>query len=258
VSGVLRALTIGGSDPSGGAGIQQDLITFSAAGVHGLSAITSVTVQDTSGVGARNDVAGHVVAAQVEAVLGDIGADVVKTGMLPAAETVAAVVAAITWPIVLVIDPVFAATSGHRLVDADGIDAVRRELIPRASVVTPNAAEAAALTGIRVVDESSQHNAAEAIVAMGARACVVTGGHLAGPDSVDVLVTEHGSVAARVARADLPPVRGTGCRYAATIAVHLARGIRIEQAVVLAQAATADAMRRSRALGRGARILGAP
>src|SRR5689334_14235829 len=173
------ALTIAGSDPAGGAGIQADLKTFAAFGVYGASAITAITVQNTLGVEAVAPLTGDLVTAQIEAIAGDLAIDATKIGMLANAaivEAVAAAVAELDLPLV-VLDPVLVSTSGERLLDADGVQAMIAELIPRARVMTPNIAEAEALSGRRISSAGDAREAARRIHGMGASAVIITGGH---------------------------------------------------------------------------------
>src|SRR5713226_720828 len=182
------ALTIAGSDPSGGAGIQADLKTFAAFGLYGASAITAITVQSTKGVEAVAPLSADLVTAQIEAVAGDLAIHATKIGMLATAaiaEAVAAAIEELELPLV-VVDPVLVSTSGERLLDADGVQALRTDIIPLARVVTPNIPEAEALSGKRIASMNDAREAARRIHAMGASAVIITGGHavrLANPDS---------------------------------------------------------------------------
>ena len=190
-----RVLVIAGSDSGGGAGIQADIKAISAMGGYAATAITAITVQNTLGVSAIHPVPNAIVEGQIRAVLDDIGADVVKTGMLATVEIVelvAAVLEAADPALPLVLDPVMIATSGDRLVDDGTEAAIRDRLVPLATLVTPNAAEAARLTGLTVEDVQGQLAAAEALVGMGAKAALVKGGHLAGDAVTDVLVSTRG------------------------------------------------------------------
>jgi hydroxymethylpyrimidine/phosphomethylpyrimidine kinase len=251
------ALTIAGSDSGAGAGIQADLKTFAAFGVYGTSAITALTAQNTVGVTGVHEAPPEFVVAQIEAVVGDIGCDAAKTGMLASAAIVEAVARAIARLDVpnLVVDPVMVAKSGDHLLARDAVEAVRRTLVPLARVVTPNVPEAEVLTGtaVRTVDDAVA--AGQAMLRLGARAVVVKGGHLQRDDIVDVLVEP-----ARVVRLEGPRVpgvhtHGTGCTYAAAIAARLALGDGVEAAVRAAQAYVAGAMRAGVPLGAGHRPL---
>src|SRR3954447_1897454 len=184
---VRTALTIAGSDSGGGAGIQADLKTFSALGVFGMSAVTAITAQNTLGVTAVYELPPEIVAAQIDAVVTDIGADAVKTGMISNSEIIRVVAAKVREHglSTLVVDPVMIATSGDRLLREDAVEAVRTELLPLATVVTPNLPEAGVLIGREIATLDEMRDAARAIVGLGARSVVVKGGHLAG-DAVDV------------------------------------------------------------------------
>lgn len=245
-----RALTIAGSDPSGGAGIQQDLRTFAALGVWGLSAITAVTVQDTARVHAWRALDADEVRAQIDAVLDDVGCDAAKTGMLATVAIVEAVAGAVDrhGVVNLVVDPVLRATVGGALADADLARAIAASLVPRAALVTPNAEEAAVLTGIAVGDRATQVEAAHALVASGARAALVTGGHLDG-DAADVLADADGVETYVAPRAPGADPHGTGCLLSAAIAARLARGDGVRAAVAGAKRIVSAAIARPVRLG---------
>jgi hydroxymethylpyrimidine/phosphomethylpyrimidine kinase len=233
-------LTIAGSDSSGGAGVQADLKTFAALGVYGTCAITAVTAQSTTGIVASEPLSAEIVTAQLEALAGDIEIHAVKTGMLATAAVVEAVVAAIEeldLPLV-VVDPVMVSTSGHRLLDADGVQALRLELLPRARVVTPNIPEAEALSGRRIASPADARDAARRIHDMGARAVIITGGHsvdranhqapVVKPDAsdgdiIDVLLDGDSVHEFRTQRVQ-PGGHGTGCAFSSAVATHLALG----------------------------------
>ena len=184
---VRTALTIAGSDSGGGAGIQADLKTFSALGVFGMSALTAITAQNTAGVTAVFELPPDLVAAQIDAVVTDIGVDAVKTGMIANSEIIRVVAAKVREHGIstLVVDPVMVATSGDRLLREDAVEALRAELLPLATVVTPNLPEAEVLVGREVSTLADMRDAARAIVGLGARSAVVKGGHLDG-DAIDV------------------------------------------------------------------------
>ena len=251
------ALTIAGSDSGGGAGIQADIKTFAAHGVYGTSAITALTAQNTVAVTGVHLAPAAFVVAQIEAVANDIGCDAVKTGMLATAEIVTAVAAAVTRLGLpnLVVDPVMVAKSGNHLLAESAVEAMRRDLVSVADVVTPNIPEAEVLTGrsIRSLDDAVA--AAHAIRAMGARAVIVKGGHLDRPDIVDLLV--YGDRVVELVGPRVPGVHthGTGCTFAAAIAARLALGDDLEAAARAAQAYVAGAMRAGVPLGRGHRPL---
>ena len=251
------ALTIAGSDSGGGAGIQADLKTFAAFGVYGTSALAALTAQNTVAVTAMHLVPPEFVVAQIDAVVADLGCDAVKTGMLATAGIVAAVAGAIArlqLPNV-VVDPVMVAKSGDHLLAAEAVDAVRRQLLPLARVVTPNVPEAEVLTGLTIRTRDDALAAARALRALGAAAVVVKGGHLDRADIVDVLI--DGDRAVEIVGERVPGVHthGTGCTFASAIAARLALGDEIEAAVRAAQAYVREAMRTGVPLGRGHRPL---
>jgi hydroxymethylpyrimidine/phosphomethylpyrimidine kinase len=247
------ALTIAGSDSGGGAGIQADLKTFAAHRVFGTSAITAITAQNTRGVAGVSAVATELVILQIETVAADITIDAVKTGMLatPAiVEAVAATIEELDLPRV-VVDPVMVAKGGDRLLDQDAVSAIRTELLRRALVVTPNAHEAAVLTGAPVETLDDARAAAERIAALGARAVVVKGGHLAVERAVDIVFdgqTFHELSAPRVATTS---THGTGCTFAAAIAANLALGLPLVAAVQEAKAYVTGAIRHAPRIGHG-------
>ncbi len=251
-----RALSIAGSDSGAGAGIQADLKTFAARGVYGCTVITALTAQNTRGVRAVMPVPAAFVRAQIEAVLEDFGADAVKTGMLHDAEVVTTVGATLLGHRVrhLVVDPVMVAKDGAQLLDADGLDALRRDLLSIAEVVTPNLAEAEALVGYEVADRDAMERAGRDLLALGARAVVVKGGHLAG-EPVDVVVTRGGVEALRGARIAIAAPHGTGCTFAAAITAELAKGASIAAAVRAAKRYTATCIRHAQRLGGGRPVL---
>ncbi len=250
---IPRALTIAGSDSGGGAGIQADLKTFAALGVHGMSAITSITAQNTLEVRAIHDVPPAVVVAQIEAVADDIGVDAAKTGMLSNAEIIRAVAATVRkYGFPLVVDPVMIAKSGARLLRDDAIEALIKELIPLATVVTPNAREAERITGIRVKTLDDARKAAKYIVEeLGAKAAVVKGGHLPGAESTDVLYHEGSFKEFRAKRIDGGCTHGTGCTFSAAIAACLAKGLSVEDSVGIAKQFVTLAIEHGTRVGRG-------
>ena len=252
------ALTIAGSDPSGGAGIQADLKTFAALGVYGTSAVTAITVQNTMGVAGVSPLAADLVTAQIEAVAGDIAIHATKVGMLATAAIVEAVAAAIVeldLPLV-VIDPVLVSTSGDRLLDEDGVRVLRIELLPRALVVTPNIPEAEALAGILVRSMDDIREAARRIHDMGPAAVIITGGHAPRstaqtPDIVDLVFDGHGFYECRTPRIETPHTHGAGCTFASAVAAELALGHPLSEAASLAQRYVAGALAQSIAIGHG-------
>jgi hydroxymethylpyrimidine/phosphomethylpyrimidine kinase len=251
------ALTIAGSDSSGGAGIQADLKTFAALGVYGVSAITAVTAQSTVGVVEAGVLSADLVTAQIEAVAGDIEIHAVKTGMLGDAAVVEAVAAAIKeleLPL-LVVDPVLASTSGTRLLDDDGLQMLCAELLPLAFVVTPNIPEAEVLSGKRIESDDDMREAAWRIHDLCAAAVIITGGHRGGGDVKDLLFDGRAFSDFVVPRIDTTNVHGTGCTFAAAVAAHLALGHQLDDAASRAQRFVAAAIAGSFEIGRGGRVL---
>ncbi len=246
-------LTIAGSDPSSGAGVQADLKTFAAHGVYGTSAITALTVQNTQGVQSSEPVGPALVAAQIAAVADDFRVAAAKTGMLATAGIVEAVVAEVSRFALpnLVVDPIVVSSSGARLLDEAGVVLLRTSLLPLARVVTPNWSEAEALTGVRVANAADARLAGIALLQMGVRAAVVTGGHATGHDIVDVLVSADGVHELRATRVPGRSTHGTGCAFSASLAAHLALDHPMDDAIVLAQSFVADAIQQGFDLGSG-------
>jgi hydroxymethylpyrimidine/phosphomethylpyrimidine kinase len=233
------ALTIAGSDSSGGAGIQADLKTFAAFGVYGASVITALTAQNTIGVSGIHQVPADFVTAQLDAVFSDLDVRAVKIGMVAQLETIDAIAASLTrWsPHPVVLDPVIVATSGDRLLPADAIQALRTTLIPRASLITPNLPEAAALLEEPVADnEAMIERQGRKLLAMGCPAVLVKGGHAKGAESIDYLIRETGITALAAPRIATGNTHGTGCSLSSAIAAGLARGDDLEMAVRSAKA----------------------
>jgi hydroxymethylpyrimidine/phosphomethylpyrimidine kinase len=246
------ALTIAGSDSGGGAGIQADLRTFAAHGVHGTCAITAVTAQNSVEVTDWAALAPALVVKQIETVAADMEVAAVKTGMLANAEIVAAVaetVARLRLPH-LVVDPVMAAKGGHRLLTPEAERALIERLFPRAAVVTPNLPEAEALLGRTIADVAAMRVAARALIERGARAVVVKGGHLEG-DAVDVFDDGRETFELRAERIATSHTHGTGCTFSAAIAARLALGDPLPDAVRGAKAYLTEAIRGGYAVGRG-------
>ena len=226
------ALTIGGSDSGGGAGIQADLKTFAALGVHGMSVVTAITAQNSVGVQGIHMVPAAMVAAQMDSVLSDIGADAVKTGMLGSAEIIAAVADKCRQYQIrsLVVDPVMVAASGDRLLEENAISTLVEELLPLATVVTPNMPEAEALVGFPVSGLEAMEQAAQAIARMGPRAVVVKGGHLE-DQAVDVFYDGDRTCTLASPRVATANAHGTGCTFASALAAELAKGACLVAAV---------------------------
>ncbi len=260
------ALTIAGSDPSGGAGIQADLKTFAAFGLYGASAITAITVQSTKGVEAVAPLSADLVTAQIEAVAGDLALHATKIGMLATAAIVEAVAAAIEemeLPLV-VVDPVLVSTSGERLLDADGVQTLCLELMPLARVVTPNVPEAEALSGRRIGSAQQAREAARRIHDMGAASVIITGGHAlwddegsgprakgSAPQIIDLLFDGDAFHEFRTARIATRHTHGTGCTFASAVAAGLALGRELPDAVARAQQYVAGAIAHAPGIGHG-------
>jgi hydroxymethylpyrimidine/phosphomethylpyrimidine kinase len=228
------ALTIAGSDSSGGAGIQADLKTFAALGVYGASAITALTAQNTRGLTGIHPVPPDFVAKQIDAVFSDLAVGAVKIGMVAQLAVIEAVVASLKrWsPRHIVLDPVMVATSGDRLLNIGAVEALRRELIPIASIVTPNLPEAAALLDEAVAaGEAAIESQGKRLLAMGCPAVLIKGGHGEGHESVDYLVRADGVVALTAPRVATTNTHGTGCSLSSAIAAGLAKGEGLETAV---------------------------
>lgn len=245
------ALTIAGSDPSGGAGIQADLKTFHQFGVYGEAAVTLLTVQNTTSVERVECMPAALVAAQVRAVLADIRPAAAKTGALGSREVVEAVAAlAAEFDFPLVVDPVLISKHGMPLAADEAREAIATRLLPRAYLITPNLEEAAALSGLEVSDDAGMRRAAERLAEMGAKAVLIKGGHLEG-SATDVLYADgkwHEFPAARIPTAH---THGTGCTYSAAITAELARGTPLATAVARAKAFITEAIRTNPGLGRG-------
>lgn len=251
---VPRALTIAGSDSGGGAGIQADLKTFTAFGVYGMSALTAVTAQNTVGVFGVEELPLSFIAAQIDAVMNDIGADAAKTGMLSSAPIVALVADKVREHGIgnLVVDPVMVAKSGDPLLAEDARAAVRDLLLPVSLVVTPNAPEADALTGVKVESIETMREAAVRLHAQGVRWVVVKGGHLPiEGEAIDLVYDGHEFTELRSPRYPTKNTHGTGCTFSAAIAAGLARGLGPLDAIRRAKSYVSRAIESSLAIGRG-------
>ena len=252
------ALTIAGADSGGGAGIAADLKTFAALQVYGAAAITALTAQNTRGVAGVFDVPADFVSAQIDAVFSDLAVAATKIGMLSRRETVEAVAAGLARHRAknVVLDPVIAAGSGEALLRPDAVAALKRLLIPRALLVTPNLAEAAALLDASLAaDEAEMQKQAETLLALGCEAALIKGGHGAGPEAVDLLVDKNGVRRYTARRIDTKNTHGTGCTLSSAIAAGLAKGLPLADAVAAAKefvtGAIAAADRLSVGKGRG-------
>ena len=251
---IPTALTIAGSDSGGGAGIQADLKAFEAHGVFGMSVVTAVTAQNSHAVTAIHGIPVDVVVAQIDAVADDFPVGAIKTGMLASPEIVAAVAHGIErhglGPVV--VDPVMVSKSGDALLAPEAVGAVAERLIPLATLVTPNAHEAAQLAGFDVRTLDDARRAADAILRLGPGAVLVKGGHLDGEaEAVDVLMWADGEAIFREARVDTPHTHGTGCTYASAIAANLARGLALADAVRRARSYLQQAILHAVPLGSG-------
>ncbi len=257
-----RVLVIAGSDSGGGAGIQADIKTLTRFGVYAATAITAVTVQSTLGVSAIHEIPANIITGQIKAVLDDIGADVIKIGMVGGEDVIAAVAEAVkdfAGPIIL--DPVMVATSGDTLLPPSALTALKEKLLPLASIVTPNVPEAELLTGLEINNADDLVSAGEAILAMGAGAAGMKGGHL-GSDKEkdgllsDVLVMADRSAAYKKPRFDTRSTHGTGCTFASALAAGMANGQGVKSAFRDAQAFVHSAIERAPDLGSGHGPLG--
>ncbi len=249
-----RVLIIAGSDSGGGAGIQADIKTVTALGGYAMTAITAVTVQNTLGVFGVHPIPTEVLEAQAQVVLEDLGADVIKTGMLGARDTVEAVARVLDGPgagAPVVVDPVMVAKGGEPLLAQDAVAAVRELMVPRAALLTPNAPEAEALTGLPVRSDDDLRRAGEALLRLGARAVLMKGGHLEGDRVTDLLLSGEVERRFESRRVPGPNTHGTGCTLASACAAGLAQGMGLEAAVERAHAYTAEAIRRAPGFGRG-------
>lgn len=254
-AGLARVLIVAGSDSGGGAGIQADIKAVTALGGYASTAITALTAQNTLGVHGIHDIAPAFIAEQMEVVLDDIGADCLKTGMLYTADVIEAVCTVIddkAADVPVVIDPVMVAKGGALLLDTSAIAAVVENMIPRAHIVTPNAPEAAALVGCDIVTKNDLVSAADRLLALGARAVLVKGGHLAGDVVVDVLAEAGGEKQVFEApRINTPHTHGTGCTLASAIATGIGQGMALVEAVARARDYVRLAIARAPGIGRG-------
>ncbi|NMP23397.1 bifunctional hydroxymethylpyrimidine kinase/phosphomethylpyrimidine kinase [Sulfobacillus harzensis] len=247
-----RVLSIAGSDSSGGAGIQADLKTFEAFQVYGMTAITAITAQDTTGVGHVLVLDPALVAEQMTRVKEDIGVDAVKIGMLGAEEVIRQVAKTLaSWHVPVVLDPVMRAKGGHALLSPGAEDALREDLLPLSTVITPNLPEAEALIGFPVRDRTDMRRAARTLMHLGVPWILIKGGHLEEPVSADLLW--HGSEGEWLeeARIESPHTHGTGCTLSSAIAASLALGKTVPEAVREAKRYVTEAIRQAPGLGHG-------
>jgi len=252
------ALTIAVSDSGGGAGVQADLKTFAAHGVYGTTAITAITAQNTRAVSGWEAVSPALVVAQIEAVVSDIGADAVKTGMLANAAIVAAVAETVRRLrlAVLVVDPVMIAKGGDRLLEEAAVAAIRTQLLPLATIVTPNVPEAEELAGMRITSHGEMGLAARRILELGPGVVLVKGGHLRGDESVDIAADRNGIFEFRGPRLATLQTHGTGCTLASAIASNLALGYEVRDAIGRARGYLEGAIRNAPGIGHGHGPLG--
>ncbi len=247
-----RVLIIAGSDSSGGAGIQADIKTCAAYGAYSMTAVTAVTVQDTQGVQAVEVMPAELVRAQIRAALSDIGADVIKLGMLANAEIIDVVAEELAeTDAYIILDPVMVATSGDSLLTDEAVVLMREKLVPLCDVITPNVSEAALLTGLPVSDAQELIAAGEKLLAMGAYAALMKGGHLDMKSIVDVLVTEEGNQIMSGPRLYSRHTHGTGCTLASAVAAAMSLGEPLETAVETAREYVFEAIRTAPKFGKG-------
>jgi hydroxymethylpyrimidine/phosphomethylpyrimidine kinase len=248
-----RVLAIAGSDSGGGAGIQADIKTITALGAYAATAVTAVTAQDTLGVRDIHLIPSDLVRLQITLVLDDIGADAIKTGMLATAAHIEAICDALELRarIPLVVDPVMVATSGTYLLEPDAIAVLKRRLFPRAALITPNLPEAEALTGMPISDQDAMARAAKALIAFGAPAVLLKGGHLPGENVIDLLMSGDGVWRFEAPRRETRHTHGTGCTLASAVAAGLAQGMALSDAVRRAHGYVQAAIAAAPGFGRG-------
>ena len=246
-------LTIAGSDSSGGAGIQADLKTFAAHGTFGMSVITAVTAQNTCGVTKVQDIDPDIITAQIDAVFEDIVVDAVKIGMVSRSESIRAIAAGLRkWhPAIVVLDPVMVSKSGYDLLHPEACRTLIEDLLPLATLVTPNLPEAEKICGFSVTEEPDMERAAKVIVQLGAQAVLVKGGHLSTDRSDDYLYDGKRGIWIPGRRVASKNTHGTGCTLSSTLAADLARGMSLEEAVRAAKAYVTTAIEHGIALGHG-------
>lgn len=245
-------LTIAGSDSSGGAGIQADLKTFAAHGTFGMSVITAVTAQNTCGVTKVQDIDCDVVQAQIEAVFDDIRVDAVKIGMVSRPEIIRTIAACLKKyrPAVIVVDPVMISKSGYPLLAPEACDTLIKELLPLATLLTPNLPEAEAITGMKISRREEMRPVAEKIIAMGTKAVLVKGGHLDG-SADDLLFDGAEEIWFPGARINTKNTHGTGCTLSSSLAANLAKGMSLREAVAASKAYVTTAIEHGLAIGSG-------
>lgn len=252
INRITRALTIAGSDSGGGAGIQADLKTFAALGVYGMSVVTAVTAQNTLEVAAIAEVPEEVVIAQIDSVVLDIGANAVKTGMLCSTSIIQNVADRLeAWGIPhLVVDPVMVSKGGVALLQPDAVDALKKDLLPLATVVTPNLSEAEVLTNRQIATPAHAQEAAKAIAAMGPQTVIIKGGHLPGSPT-DLVLHQGIFIPYEGTRVDTKNTHGTGCTFSAAITAFLALGFETLESIRLAKLYIQNALEQSVSIGEG-------
>ena len=249
-----RVLIVAGSDSGGGAGIQADIKAVTALRGYAATAITALTAQDTTGVHGVFAIPPAFIQDQMRVVLGDIGADCIKTGMLHSAEVIEAVCEVVEAEVAglpVVVDPVMMAKGGAALLEADAVATLKRRIVPLATVLTPNIPEAEALTGLAIADTDDMETAGLRLLDLGARAAFVKGGHMPGEMVHDVLVSAEGSEVFIAPRTETAHTHGTGCTLASAIAAGIAQGMSLREAVGRAQAYVHEAIRQAPGLGAG-------
>lgn len=249
---VPAVLTIAGSDSGGGAGIQADLKTFSAFKVYGTCAITAITAQNTKNVVDVHEVPIDIIISQISTVLEDIKVDVIKTGMLSSNAIIESVTSylAETQPKPLVVDPVMVSKSGHKLLMDDAVSALTKQLLPLATVVTPNVPEAEVLSGIKIQSIHDSHEAARRIISLGSKSVIIKGGHLEGPP-IDLFYDGYTFQEFSGQRIKTKNTHGTGCTFASAIAANLARGEDIIKAIEKSKQYVTNAIRQTYQIGHG-------
>lgn len=249
-----RVLIVAGSDSGGGAGIQADIKTVTALDGFAMTAITALTAQNTQGVSAIYDVPAAFVGEQMRLVLEDIGADCIKLGMLHRVDVIVAVSDELdryASGVPVVVDPVMVAKGGHALLQIDAVSALKERIVPLASVLTPNIPEAEALAGFAIADTGAMVRAGQALLALGPKAVLIKGGHLAGARVQDILCVGHTFTQFESARIETSSTHGTGCTLASAIATGLAQGLAVDRAVDRARAYVLEAIRTAPGLGHG-------
>lgn len=252
-----RVLIIAGSDSGGGAGIQGDIKTVSALGGYAMTAITALTAQNTLGVFGIHPVPEEFIAQQIDLCLSDIGADVVKTGMLHSAGVIETVVKHVPADIPLIVDPVMVAKGGAPLLEEEALHVLKTQLIPRATIITPNLPEAELLLGRKIPEDQRRTDAAMELLALGSQAVLLKGGHGKGSELCDVLVSYEGEpLVLRAKRMNTRHTHGTGCAFASAIATEFAKGLSLAHAVTNAHVYIQHAIGRAPGLGQGNGPLG--